>query len=82
MLDKMEAKHGKPHAEKRGRFYFFQRGGKTPGVTVSKSESLPDGDFKLTEYVFQNHGYVELWFVDQDRFTASERWAAYRAFFG
>lgn len=75
----------KPHAEKRGRFYFFQRSGSPghpPGVTVSKRDVLPSADFKITEYTWQEWGYVVLWFVDVDCFSANERQAAYRALIG
>ena len=61
------------------KFYFFFRGGKCPGVTVSKKPTLPDGDFGITECIFRQCGYETLWFVDADTFTARERQAAYRA---
>lgn len=44
------------------------------GITVSKNPELPVGDFRITEYKW---GRVSLWFVDLDKFTASERNAAY-----
>lgn len=69
----------KPHAARRGRFYFFQRSGDNPGITVSKRDTLPDGDFGITEYVWRDWGYEALWFVDADKFTATERQAAYTA---
>jgi len=67
------------------RFYYFHRnadGDKPAGVTVSKRRKLPKGDFGITEYVWQDNGYVELWFIGQDRFTADERQQAWREFVG
>ena len=60
------------------RFYFFSRYGENPGITVSKKATLPSGDFEMTEYIFQRFGYVSLWFVDDDEFTANERERAYK----
>lgn len=60
---------------------FFHERGETPicpaGTTVSKSESLPEGDFSITEYRW---GYIRLWFVDADKFTARQRNKAYLAY--
>lgn len=70
----------KPHATKIGRYYYFNRGAAPDcpaGITVSKRDTLPEGDFRITEYIFQQFGYETLWFVDADRFTANERQAAY-----
>lgn len=67
------------------KFYFFYRNahhGDPAGVTVSKKPELPDGEFQLTEYVWQSHGYVSLWFIDDDKFTANQRNAAYKAYAG
>lgn len=47
------------------------------GITVSKREKLPDGDFLLTEYCW---GSVSLYFVDADEFNADERQAAYHTY--
>lgn len=46
------------------------------GITVSKRQKLPDGDFRITEYCW---GGVSLWFVDGDAFTDDERQEAYVA---
>jgi hypothetical protein len=62
------------------KFYFFNRFGDCPGITASKNAVLPDGDFKITEYVFQRFGYVSLWFIDGDNFSANERERAYEQF--
>lgn len=59
--------------------YFFQRkpGESSPGgVTVSKTEELPDGDFRVTEFYW---GKTSLWFVDDHHFSASERQEAYKS---
>ncbi len=48
--------------------------GKPGGVTVSKRETLPAGDFGITEYCWPDRS---LWFVDSDNFTANERQAAH-----
>jgi hypothetical protein len=59
--------------------WFFDRAAdddNPAGVTVSKKDMLPDGDFGITEYCW---GDVSLWFVDHDRFTPDERQAAYQA---
>lgn len=56
--------------------YFHQRqpsDGDPGGVTVSKTESLPDGDFRITEFCWPG---VTLWFIDDQNFTADEREAA------
>lgn len=62
------------------KFHFFDRlsePGKPGGVTVSKSATLPKGDFIIAEYkwprAFSYPPYVSLWFVDADNFTAHER---------
>lgn len=47
------------------------------GITVSKKRNLPEGDFRITEYIW---GAVTLWFVNDDKFTPDERQAAYEAF--
>lgn len=60
--------------------YFHQRQAtkEVPcGWTVSRKESLPSGDFRITEYRW---GPISLWFVDADEFTADERQAAYWAY--
>ena len=61
-------------------FYYFPRNpepGKPAGLTVSKTASLPDGDFLLIEYTL---GGALLCFVDSQNFTADERQAAYCGF--
>ena len=61
-------------------FWFHDRmadGADPAGITVSKREELPHGDFRITEYTW---GGVTLWFVDADEFTPDERQAAYEAF--
>lgn len=61
-------------------FYFFDRaedGTNPAGVTVSKRDPLPEGDFGITEYMW---GDVALWFVDEDNFTDNERQLAYMAY--
>ncbi len=53
--------------------YFFERqtDGRNPaGVTVSKAEKLPGGDFQLTEFTWPD---CTLWFLDDDDFTEDER---------
>lgn len=47
------------------------------GLTVSKNEKLPPGDFRITEYKWPD---VVLWFVDADEFTADERELAAEAY--
>lgn len=62
-----------PKLMKKGRFYFYERAahGDCPsGLTVSKSPTLPDGDFRITEHIWPN---VTLWFIADDNFTADER---------
>ena len=49
--------------------YFFLRTD-PPGITVSKSNTLPEGDFTITEYTWEGHS---LWFIDKDNFTEDER---------
>ena len=61
-------------------FWFYNRIGlpdHPAGITVSKHETLPVGDFQITEYTWDS---VSLWFVDADRFTADERQLAYVMF--
>lgn len=59
-------------------FHNRLRSGDVPaGITVSRSETLPVGDFTATEYCW---GSVSLWFVDSDKFTKDERQKAYQAF--
>jgi len=58
------------------RFYFWPRQGEPAGITVTKRDSLPDGDFGITEYCW---GDASLWFLDADEFTADERQEAYLA---
>jgi len=59
-------------------FYPRQAHGENPaGITVSKRDALPAGEFGITEYLW---GGVTLWFVDQDECTADERQSAYYAF--
>lgn len=61
-------------------FYFFPHNENhvdPSGVTVSKYDTLPTGDFGITEYGWGN---VSLWFVDSDKFTADERQSAYENF--
>lgn len=67
------------------KFFYFdrdERPGKPAGVTVSKHPTLPDGDFRITEYkwprAFGYPRYAALWFVEADRFTADERECAFR----
>lgn len=59
------------------KYHFFNRAkdkNGPAGITVSKRDSLPSGDFQITEYVWKNvWENVTLWFVDQDKFTADER---------
>ena len=62
------------------RFFFFNRFGDNPGITVSKKETLRSGDFKITEFIFQRFGYVALWFIDRDKFTVNERERAYKQY--
>lgn len=58
-------------------FHNRQADGRTSaGITVSRSETLPDGDFRITEYEWP---LATLWFVDRDEFTADERQWAYVA---
>ena len=60
-----------------GEFHYFPRAayrGDPAGMTVSKKAKLPSGDFGITEYI---NGDMTLWFVDRDRFTESERMAAF-----
>ena len=60
--------------------YFSERlptGDDPGGVTVSKHTPLPDGDFKITEYIWPD---VTLWFVDNDKFSAVQMEAARSAF--
>lgn len=60
--------------------HYFERqaDGETPaGFTVSKKPDLPEGDFRITEFSWNN---LSLWFIDADRFTADERQNSYREF--
>ena len=51
--------------------------GDTPaGITISKHDTLPAGDFQLDEWIWPD---LALWFVAADDFTADERQAVYRA---
>ena len=63
------------------KFYYFTRlpnDGNPGGITVSKQETLPAGDFRITEYRWgREWSGASLWFVDADRFTADERQEAY-----
>jgi hypothetical protein len=59
------------------KFYYFERqadGANPAGVTVSKTEALPDGDFKLDEYCWPG---AALWFITNQAFTCDERQEAY-----
>lgn len=51
--------------------------GSPAGFTISKTEALPEGDFRVTEFTWGN---FTLWFIDQQEFTADERQAAYLGF--
>ena len=58
-------------------FFYFERladGDCPAGVTVSKHEPLPDGEFGLDEYIWP---LATLWFVAEDDFSADERGDAY-----
>jgi hypothetical protein len=57
-------------------YFFWLRHGAHPGVTVTKQDWLPPGDFKITEYCW---GEDVLSFLDADRFTDDERQDAYKA---
>lgn len=56
-------------------FHYFEQD--NHNTTVSKTDPLPSGDFRLTEYCW---GPVSLWFIDSQRFTPAERQAAYFGF--
>lgn len=59
--------------------YFFERLESEyypAGLTVSKNDVLPDGDFLITEFSW---GGCTLWFIDADEFTDDERQTAYEA---
>lgn len=61
-------------------FHYFEREAAPDcpaGWTVSKRETLPDGDFRVTEFIW---GCLPLWFVDADEFSAAEREAAWAGF--
>ena len=61
------------------KFHYFERqedGPNPAGVTVSKSDELPDGDFEITEYVW---GVTSLWFINDDHFSADERQGCFQA---
>ena len=67
------------------RFHYFNRQaerGKPAGITVSKRKKLPSGNFGITEYLWRDHGWVALWFIDMHKFTADERQQAYREHVG
>ena len=60
-------------------YYFFERAATDDteaGFTVSKKATLPNGDFKITEFAWPN---MILWFIDGDAFSADERQGAYVA---
>ena len=61
-------------------YHFFDRGGEMPGVTVSKTNPLPDGDFWIDEFTWQDRGYVALGFIREQKFSAKERQEAYRQY--
>lgn len=64
------------------KFHYFARvgePGKPAGTTVSKTGSLPDGQFRITEYTWRT---VSLWFINQQNFTADERQYAHCEFHG
>lgn len=61
-------------------FWFHDRvgsDGQIEGITVSKNEKLPSGEFELTEYLW---GDVSLWFVKADGFSEGQRQSAYELF--
>lgn len=62
-------------------FHFFDRveDGKPAGVTVSKNPELPEGDFKIDEYIWPKTN-TSLWFVVDDDFSEDERQSAYSFF--
>ena len=66
------------------KFYYLARqaDGENPaGLTVSKNDELPEGDFKLTEYCWGwGEASVSLWFVDADDFSEDERQLAFQMF--
>lgn len=53
--------------------------GSPAGLTVTKRDKLPDGDFLITGYLW---GECALWFVHDDYFTAAEREEARWKFLG
>jgi hypothetical protein len=62
------------------KFWFHRRapvGNAPEGITVSKTQDLPAGDFAITEYCW---GDTCLWFVDDDKFSADERQEAFDDF--
>lgn len=62
-------------------YYFFERladGSNPAGITVSKQEKLPRGNFIVDEWLWGN---AALWFVRGDKFTADERNVAMRFYF-
>jgi len=62
------------------KFYYFERqahGTDSAGVTVSKTETLPSGDFQVDEFCWPD---VSLWFIADQSFSADERQEAYRRF--
>ena len=48
--------------------------GTPAGLTISRRDKLPDGEFTITEYRWDS---VRFWFVDQDHFTDDERQKVY-----
>ena len=69
--------------ESRRRYYFFPRMADKldcpAGITVSKKSVLPNGDFRLDEYIWPDINFA-LWFVAADNWTAEEREEAIREF--
>ena len=60
------------------KFYYFERqedGDNPAGVTVSKTEKLPEGNFQVDEFCWHD---AALWFITDQSFSANERQAAYR----
>ena len=63
------------------KFHYFERqveGDKPAGVTVSKNEKLPEGDFGITEYTWTSWSPTSFWFGDVDDFSEDERQKGYR----
>ena len=62
------------------KFYFFEREADKEteaGLTISKKPVLPETNFRITDYGWP---HVKLWFVDNDKFTATERQFAFLAY--